>query len=72
MVHDRQVKSCQPNVKHEIDADTSKSYNATYGSVAQTVEQRTHKPLVTGSNPVAATNKHRPSVTALLPEIQST
>ena len=41
---------------HDVDVDMSKSYNVFRGSVAQTVEQRTHKPLVTGSNPVAATN----------------
>ena len=42
------------NVRHEVDVDKSKNYNATYGSVAQLAEQRTHKPLVSGSNPLAA------------------
>ena len=51
------------NVKYDVDADESKIYNLFSGSVAQVVEQRTHKPLVSGSNPLAATNKHKPSRT---------
>ena len=31
---------------------------SSYGGVAQSVEQRTHKPRVTGSIPVAATFSH--------------
>ena len=53
----RRMLAVEQIVKLEIDADKSGSYNMTRGSVAQTVEQRTHKPLVTGSNPVAATTK---------------
>jgi transcriptional regulator with XRE-family HTH domain len=48
------------NVKHDVDADTSKGYNPISGSVAQVVEQGTHKPLVAGSTPAAAIFHFRP------------
>jgi hypothetical protein len=51
------------NAEHEIDVKTSKSYNMTAWQRSSGVEQRTHKPLVAGSNPAAATNKHKSSLT---------
>jgi hypothetical protein len=51
------------NVKHEVDLNTSKSYNLNTWQRSSGVEQRTHKPLVGGSNPPAATNKHKSSLT---------
>jgi hypothetical protein len=51
------------NVRHDVDADTSKSYNLNTWQRSSGVEQRTHKPLVAGSNPAAATNKHKSSLT---------
>ena len=51
------------NVKHDVDAYTSESYNMTLRQRSSGVEQRTHKPLVAGSNPAAATNKHKSSIT---------
>jgi hypothetical protein len=41
---------------HEVDADKSKGYNVTTRQRSSGVEQRTHKPLVAGSNPAAATS----------------
>ena len=51
----RRMLIIKRNIKHDVDADESKIYNLFSGSVAQVVEQRTHKPLVSGSNPLAAT-----------------
>jgi transcriptional regulator with XRE-family HTH domain len=43
------------NAKHQVDVNTSRSYNLNTGQRSSEVEQRTHKPLVGGSNPPAAT-----------------
>ena len=42
-------------MKHDIDAKTTSSYNESVWQRSSVVEQRTHKPLVVGSNPSAAT-----------------
>jgi transcriptional regulator with XRE-family HTH domain len=41
----RHMLTVKQNVKRDVDANKSKSYNMTSGSVAQVVEQGTHKPL---------------------------
>ena len=41
------------NVKHDVDADTSKSYNLFLRQRSSGVEQRFRKPSVVGSNPTA-------------------
>ena len=51
----RRMLTVKQNVKHEFDPDTYKSYNNDFGQRSSAVEQRTHKPLVGGSNPPAAT-----------------
>jgi hypothetical protein len=43
---------------HNPKVEGSNPSPATYGGVAQSVEQETHKLCVTGSNPVAATISH--------------
>jgi hypothetical protein len=59
----RCMLTVKQNAEHEIDVKTSKSYNMTAWQRSSGVEQRTHKPLVAGSNPAAATNKHKSSLT---------
>jgi transcriptional regulator with XRE-family HTH domain len=41
------------NVKHDVDADKSKSYNLFLCQRSSGVEQRFRKPSVVGSNPTA-------------------
>ena len=51
----RRMLTVKQNVKHEVDDHKCKSYNMTTRQRSSGVEQRTHKPLVGGSNPPAAT-----------------
>ena len=46
---------CEASLGDEVDAETTNSYNAPIRQRSSVVEQRTHKPLVVGSNPSAAT-----------------
>jgi transcriptional regulator with XRE-family HTH domain len=51
----KKLSGVKQKIKHDVDVNMSKSYNLILGQRSSVVEQRTHKPLVAGSNPAAAT-----------------